>query len=181
MTALPELRAGLIDGVRRAHGRRRRRRRLAAASTTFGLAALALAFVLPAGGPDRALAIEAGPEVVELRIADFRAGAQRMTRELQAAGIDGEVRLVPVKPERVGTWVIKAEVARQGAVPLRGRERRPEERIRLREIELTDDVIRIPVEQVRDATGRFVFYAGRAAQPGEPILDRPPLTRDVMR
>jgi hypothetical protein len=57
-------------------------------------------------GPSRALAIDsdAGPWV-EVRIQDGEAGAEEMTRELQAAGINAEVRLLPAEPEFVEHWM----------------------------------------------------------------------------
>ena len=58
------------------------------------------------GGPSRALAIDsdAGPWV-EVRLQDGEAGAEEMTRELQAAGINAEVRLLPAEPDEVGYWM----------------------------------------------------------------------------
>jgi hypothetical protein len=57
-------------------------------------------------GPSPALAIDsdAGPWV-EVRIQDGEAGAEEMTRELQAAGINAEVRLLPAEREFVGHWM----------------------------------------------------------------------------
>jgi len=58
------------------------------------------------GGPSRALAIDsdAGPWV-EVRIQDGEAGAEEMTSELQAAGINAEVRLLPAESEEIGHWL----------------------------------------------------------------------------
>jgi hypothetical protein len=58
------------------------------------------------GGPSRALAIDsdAGPWV-EIRIQDGEAGAEEMTSELQAAGINAEVRLLPAASDEVGNWM----------------------------------------------------------------------------
>jgi hypothetical protein len=57
-------------------------------------------------GPSRALAIDsdAGPWV-EVRIQDGEAGAEEMTRELQEAGINAEVRLLPADADFVGHWM----------------------------------------------------------------------------
>ena len=76
-----------------------------------GLAAAVLAIVLAGGGdglspgPERALAIEKGPNGVTLTIEDSDASADEMNQELEAAGID-RVRVfsVPGSPNHAGTW-----------------------------------------------------------------------------
>ena len=42
--------------------------------------------------------------------------------------------------------------------------------MRLDSIERSRDTLRIPIATVRESTGYFVFYAGREAKPGEPLL-----------
>ena len=152
-----DLRRGLVRGIERDARRRRRIARSAAVAC-----AVALAVALPLGladrSPDRALAVSRGAGTIELRIADASAGAEQMTRELRAAGIDGEVRLVPVEPELVGRWAAVAEVAGRNT---------PAETVRLNHIAIASDAVRIPVEQVRESTGRFLFLAGREPQAGE--------------
>lgn len=65
-----------------------------------------------APGPERALAIEKGPNGVTLTIADADATADEMNRELEQAGID-RVRAisVPGSPTHAGTWGGKIDVA----------------------------------------------------------------------
>jgi len=99
------LRAALVGAI--ARRRRRMRLRLAGAGGAgAALVAVALGAGLLAQGPSRALAIdtEAGPWV-EVRIQDGQAGADEMTSELQAAGINAEVRLLPAEPDFVGHWM----------------------------------------------------------------------------
>ena len=45
-----------------------------------------------------------------MRILDGQAGAEEMTRELQNAGIDAEVRPLPAVPGLVGSWMGVREV-----------------------------------------------------------------------
>jgi hypothetical protein len=152
-----DLRRKLVRGIERDARRRRRSARAVAVAGSVALAA-AVPLGLGARSPDRALAISRSAGIIELRIADASAGAAQMTRELRAAGIDGEVRVVPVEPALVGRWAAVAEVAR-----LRGRE----ETVRLDRVETSPSRVRIPVAQVRESTGRFVFFAGRAPRAGE--------------
>src|SRR5215207_886580 len=42
---------------------------------------------------------------VDLRIGDTEAAAQRMTHDIRAGGIDGELRLVPAVRREVGSWL----------------------------------------------------------------------------
>ena len=82
-----------------------------------GLAAAALAIVLVGGGdglpsgPERALAIENGPNGVTLTIEDSDATADEMNKELEAAGID-RVRVfsVPGSSNHAGTWAGQIEL-----------------------------------------------------------------------
>jgi len=161
------LRGALVQGIAR-HARRRRRRLTAAAPAAAPLPGLATA-VAPRA-PDRALAVTRTPDTIELRIADASAGAAAMTRELRAAGIDGEVRVVPVPTALVGKWAAGVELAKQpGPAPAPSGGRGPAETVRLDRISHTPEVVRIPVAQVRESSGRFIFLAGRAARPGEAL------------
>lgn len=152
-----DLRSALVGGI--ARDVRRRRRRLAGALPAVAVVAAGLAAGLAPRGPAHALAVTRTPETIELRIADATAGPGQLTRELRAAGIDGEVRTVPVEPALVGKWAAAVEIANAPG---------PEETVRLDRIELSGGVVRIPVEQVRASTGRFLFLAGRAPSEGEP-------------
>jgi len=151
-----DLRHDLVRGIERDTRRRRRTARVAA-----GVSAAALAAALPLGlatrGPERALAITRTPTTIELRIQDASAGADQLTRELRAAGVDGEVRVVPTGPELVGRWAAVAELA-GGTAP---------ETVRLDRIRIGSDTIAVPVEPVRESTGRLVFLAGREPRAGE--------------
>jgi hypothetical protein len=76
-----------------------------------GLAAAVLAIVFAGGGdglspgPERALAIEKGPNGVTLTIEDADASAQEMNDELADAGIDNvRVFSVPGSPNHAGRW-----------------------------------------------------------------------------
>lgn len=101
-----QLRADLVEGVARHRSRRRRRRHALAAS---GLAALAALLVLGIGTLDdgdrsTALAVTRDEHWITVEIADATADPDRMTKELRAAGIDGEVTVKPVSPSLVGRW-----------------------------------------------------------------------------
>jgi len=168
---LDDLRGALVDGIERDA---RRRRRLAGALPLAAVALAALAAAIASRGPERALAVSRDAGTIELRIADASAGAAEMTRELRAAGIDGEVRVVPVAPELVGKWAAGVEAAKtRGAderpAPAPSGGRGPAQTVRLDRIEHTPDVVRIPVAAVRESSGRFIFLAGRAARPGESL------------
>jgi hypothetical protein len=65
-----------------------------------------------APGPERALAIEKGPNGVTLTIEDAGASADEMNDELEAAGIDGvRVFSVPGSPNHAGTWAGSIDLA----------------------------------------------------------------------
>jgi hypothetical protein len=98
------IRSKLVGAI----GRRRRRLRSRAAiagGVCVAVAAVLLGGGVFTGGPERVLAIDDGSEWVTVRILDGDAGAAEMTRELQDAGIDGEVRVVPSDPQFVGRWM----------------------------------------------------------------------------
>ncbi len=104
-----------------------------------------------------------------LRIADVDAGAEGLTRELRDAGVRGEVRLLPVAAAQVGTWAIVAEHADPPGTPL-SLVPGPEEVLRLDSVRNEGATLRITIAEVRESTGYFIFYAGRAAKPEERLL-----------
>jgi hypothetical protein len=145
----------------------RHRRRLALAAA----AAVALAALVPAlrdGGAAPALAVTRAGDTLELRIQDAAASGEELTRDLREAGIDGEVRVIPVPPEMVGTWAAIEEASKRPFDPNRPTTGR-EEVVRLDRIEYGRELLRIPVVQVRVSEGHFVLWAGRAARPGEDV------------
>ena len=103
---LEQLREELVEGAVRARARRARRRRLA---TVAAVPAAAVTFVIASGtfdggGRSSALAVTKTRHGAVLRVADTRAGGGKLTRDLHAAGIEGDVRTEPVSPSLVGTW-----------------------------------------------------------------------------
>jgi hypothetical protein len=64
------------------------------ACSDFGLKPVKLASYPPSGN-----------DWLDLQIADTETGAQAMTNQIRAAGIDGEVRLLPVQPDEVGHYL----------------------------------------------------------------------------
>ena len=48
-----------------------------------------------------------------------------------------------------------------------------EETVRLNTIEYGREVLRLPISQVRESSGHFILWAGRAAQPGEDVAASP--------
>ena len=153
--------------------RGRRRVALAAAAAALALA-VALSFASLRPDPAPALAVERADGWLVLRIADVAAGEDELTRELRAAGITGEVRLLPVPPEAVGTWAIISERADLPGTPRPRRLPTPEpeilkETVRLDRVRYERETLRIPIAEVRESTGYFVFYAGREARPGEEL------------
>jgi hypothetical protein len=160
---------------------RRPARRLVRLGMTAAAAALvAIGFALADGGTSSALAVTSDDGWLELDITDGSASAQTLTDELHDAGIRGEVRTVPVAPADVGKWAAMDQVPDSGAVtapaaadgdpsgplvpssgeavPLLGAQvvfydRKP--------------TLRLRIEEVRRVQGSYVFYVGRAAEPGE--------------
>jgi hypothetical protein len=117
---------------------------------------------------------------VSVQILDGEAGAAEMTRELQEAGIDGEVQFVPAVPAFVGQWMGIAQVD-----PLprpQCSEDAPPDLICVNPPLLSgsDAGFEGEVFQIRrDAIGqlaevRTIFYVGREPEPGEMPLDHPP-------
>jgi hypothetical protein len=141
-------------------------------------AAIALALVavlvptLRDGGGAPALAVTRSGDWLELRIQNAGASGAELTRELRDAGVDGEVRVIPVPSELVGTWAVIEEASKRsgcsGLQRAAGRgDRAPEH------IECGREVLRLPISQVRESSGHFVLWAGRAAEPGEDVAASP--------
>jgi hypothetical protein len=146
---------------------RGRRRRLA--PVCVAVAALALAAVLVPtlrdGAGATALAVTREGSWLELRIQDAGASGAELTRELRHAGVDGEVRVIPVPADMVGTWVVIEEASRRpGPSAPAG-----EETVRLNTIDFGRELLRLPIAQVRESDGHFILWAGREAQPGEDV------------
>ena len=164
------LRAPLLVELQRPRGAPRLR-----PARTLVVATLALAIALTAATvshhPQPALAVERQDGWLVLRIADVSAGEAVLTRELRDAGIQGEVRLLPVPADQIGTWAVIAEHADAPGTPP-SLEPGPEEVVRLGRVRYERDTLRIPIAEVRESIGYFVLYAGRAARPGEqPLRD----------
>ena len=149
------LRAPLLSELRDAP----RRRRLVPVVVAAALAAVAVPVALVSHDTEPALAVEREDGWLVLRIADVTAGEEALTRELRDAGIRGEVRLLPVPPDDVGTWAVISERA--------GRSDGGKETVRLDRVRYERETLRVPVAELRESTGYFVFYAGRETQPGE--------------
>lgn len=152
-------------------GRHRRRVPAAAAVAVLAFVPLVVAF----SGTDRtsaALAITRDATSLELRIADATAEAGEMTRELNDAGIRGRVTVVPVPAQRVGQWVVTAEIAKPTTcVAAPGTPPQQEQTVRLNDIENTGSALRIPISRVRESEGIFVLVAGREARSDERPVD----------
>jgi hypothetical protein len=148
----------------------RRRRRLvpvAAAAIALALAALLVPTLLDGGGTP-ALAVTRNGDWLELRIQDAGASGAELTRELREAGVDGEVRVIPVPAELVGTWVVIEEASKKASVP--DSSAPPvEETVRLNSIDFGREVLRLPIAHVRESSGHFILWAGREAQSGEDV------------
>jgi len=151
--------------------RRRRLALVAAAATALALAAV-LVPTLRDGGGAPALAVTHSGDWLELRIQDAGASGAQLTRELRDAGVDGEVRVIPVPAELVGTWAVIEEASKRSGVP--DFSAPPvEETVRLNTIEYGREVLRLPISRVRESSGHFILWAGRAAEPGEDVAASP--------
>jgi hypothetical protein len=165
------LRSALVDAI----GRRRRRIRsrvAVAGGVCVAVAAAVLAGgVFTGGGPERVLAIDDGSEWVTVRILNGDAGAAEMTQELQDAGIDGDVRLVPAIHRLVGNWmgVAQAPACGEGCSGLADTDAR-----------LKGDVFRIKRTAIQKLAGtRTILYVGRRPEAGETARDFPPRDHDL--
>ena len=180
MTDIPyldRLRADLVTGIDRRRRTVARRRRAARLAAPVALAAAAVAALTVPGGTSAALAIEPRGDWIELRIADVAASEAEMEAQLAGAGIDAEVRLVPVGEPLVGKWACIAEIADgdpagadpDGLGPL-GRAYV----VRLDEVGYTPQTVRIRRDFAAGTQdGRLVFVAGRAAAAGEQAAASP--------
>jgi hypothetical protein len=154
---IPSLRSALVTGIAARRVRTRRHIRLASAcAAAVAVAVVAIALVAIQRTPD-ALAIERSPEWFTIKVSDVSAGTAAMNAELADAGINAEVRLVPVKEDRVGSWVAVANYPANGQPP-------PRDPIRAAFVEVARDELRIARQ--RDG-GRLVLYAGRQLRAGE--------------
>ena len=81
-----------------------------------GVACTAIAAALLGGGlfnsgPSRDPAVDTNDGAwIKVSILDGQAGADQMTNELQDAGINGEVQLLPATPQFVGHWMGVREI-----------------------------------------------------------------------
>jgi hypothetical protein len=181
------LRGALVGAIRR----RRRRLRLRAAvagSVCIALAAALLGGSVFTSGPERVLAIDNDSGAwVKVRILDGQAGAEEMTRELQDAGIDGEVQLVPAVPQFVGHWMGIAQVDPPPPPPCDLPEDAAPGLICVDPPLLAGDdagfhgdVFQIQRDAIyKLAETRTIFYVGGEPEPGEKPLDFPPNDYDV--
>ncbi|MGH2953387.1 MAG: hypothetical protein ACRDK9_05105 [Solirubrobacterales bacterium] len=160
------LRSALVSAI--ARRRQRVRQRLALVAGTSGAAVVvALAGGVFSQGPSAALAIDTNAgQWVEVRILDGDAGAQEMTRELQDAGIDAEVRLLPARSELVGRWMGIQQI--EPPAPAPGDQNAPAPRLDIDEGFIRGDLLAIRRDAVHKlADGRWVLYVGRAPQENE--------------
>jgi hypothetical protein len=167
---LQRLRGPLVAELPRARIARR------GAARALGLAAAAVVIatvaIVVSRGPAPALAVERQDGWLVLRIADASVGAAALTEQLQDAGVRGEVRLLPVAEDEIGTWAVVTEWAEPPPPPgskpnaQRGADGK-ESVVRLDRVRNEGKTLRIPLAEVRESTGYFVFYVGRRALPGE--------------
>jgi hypothetical protein len=146
---------------------RRPARRLVRLGMTAAAAALvAIGFALADGGTSSALAVTSDDGWLELDITDGSASAQTLTDELHDAGIRGEVRTVPVAPADVGKWAAMDQLPDSGAVTApAAADGDPSGPLVPSSGEAVP--LRLRIEEVRRMEGSYVFYVGRAAEPGE--------------
>jgi hypothetical protein len=147
----------------------------------LAIAAAVLAGGLLSSGPEPVLAIDNGGEWVRVRILDGDAGAAEMTQELQDAGIDGEVQMVPTVPQLVGHWM------GIGVPRSQDKSRNPtvttlEPAVGGIAVGLDGNVFVIRRDYSSDLfPGKHVtFYVGRAPETGETPLDAPPPSDELV-
>jgi hypothetical protein len=176
------LRSALVGAIKRRRSRIRLRAAMAGAAS-IALAAALFGGGAFTGGPERVLAIDDnGGEWVKVRILDGEAGAAEMTRELQDAGIDGEVQMVPAVPRFVGQWMGIAQVDPLPPPDCDLPEDAPPDLICVNppllsgsDAGFNGDVFRVRRDAIGQLAGvRTIFYVGREPQSGERPLDRPP-------
>jgi hypothetical protein len=171
------LRNALVDAIGRRRRRTRSRLAVGGGVCVAVVAAVLAGGVFTGGGPERVLAIDEGNDWVTVRLLDGEAGAAEMTQELQDAGIDGEVRIVPTTPWFVGQW--------RGVTlgPHPGSCRPPENSpdgvdviclnpmLGGRDVGLDGNVFEIRRDAVNDLKMPAIFYVGREPEAGEPPVD----------
>jgi hypothetical protein len=183
------IRSALVGAISRRRSTLRMRGVIAGAACVALTAALLVGGVFT-GGPEPVLAIDDdGGEWVKIRIIDGGAGAAEMTHELQDAGIDGEVRLLPAIPEFVGHWLGLNQVDPRQAPhyceaypigkgpravcanpPLVGGDN----------ARFEGDTFQLRRDVIGDLAGtRTIFYVGREPGPGETAQEFPPADRPV--
>jgi hypothetical protein len=177
------LRSALVDAI----SRRRRRLRFRAAvvgGVCLAIAAAVLSGGVLSSGPEPVLAIDDGNEWVTVRILDGEAGAAEMTRELQEAGIDGEVHLVPAVPGFVGHWVGLAMGPEPPHRPCDLPEDAPDDTICVNpplmaggDVSFEGDAFQIRRDAIyKLAEMPTIFYVGRVPEGSETPLDSAPRT-----
>lgn len=175
------LRSALLDAI----GRRRRRVRYRAVIAGGVCAAVAAALLgggVRTGGPEPVLAIDDGSEWVRVEILDGEAGAAEMTRELQDAGIDGEVQLVPSVPQFVGHWMGVAMGSGPARRPCDLPNDAPDDLICVNppllagnDVSFEGDVFQIRRDAIyKLGDAHTIFYVGRQSEVGETALEDPP-------
>lgn len=153
---LERLERDLVAGIRQRAQRNKTRRRLALTATVLTVAAVLVLSgisLVPGGSAGRALAITARADSVTVRVIDASADPEGMTGELRAAGIDGEVKAIPVSGSYINQWVaIYGGPAAGQSEPF----------------DLEDQLARHPgfLTIPRDVKG-IVLFAGRPAKAGE--------------
>jgi hypothetical protein len=169
------LRLALVGAIGRRRSRIRFRASVAVATSVAVVAALFGGGVFT-GGPERVLAIDDnGGEWVTVQILDGDAGAAEMTQELQDAGIDGEVRVVPSEPGFVGHWMGVTLGPNPHTCDLP--ENAPDNVICLNPIlggpavGLDGDVFEIRRDAIDELKTPAVFYVGRTPEAGETAVD----------
>ena len=176
------LRSALVGAIGR-HRRRMRLRFAIGAGAGAAVAAVVLGGGLFTQAPPHALAIDTDAgRWVEVRVLDGQAGAEEMTRELQDAGIDAEVRPIPAVPGLVGHWMGIGQIDPPPPPPCNlppdappGLRCIPAPVFMADEVNTHGDLLAIRRDAVyKLADSTWVFYVGRAPQAGEQPLDRPP-------
>jgi len=75
--------------------------------------------------------------------------------------------VAPEEPARLRLHVLVADGDEALALERAGRDDGGPETVRLNSVRYERETLRIPIAELRESTGSFVFYAGREARPGE--------------
>jgi hypothetical protein len=119
------------------------------------------------------------PGWVKVSILDGQAGADQMTQELQSAGIDGQVQLLPATPDLIGHWMGVREVNESsppcgGATPA-GLSCANPPLLSAGEASFSGDSLEIRSDAISKLNGaQLAFYVGRAPEGNEQPLEGPP-------